>query len=146
MIEDLKSLSPDTLGMDKWTAIIDPLNDIRHTLLKRSLKSMGVQMTPERPDLMEIGTRYNHYMELRELFAEGAEILSRLSPQLKYDGDYTKQKLLEETVKLIDGRMELLGNYRDACYKIGRVVDALPVQKRLSDGEYHGPNIDKCAP
>ena len=99
----------------------------------------------ERPDLSHVGTRYEHYQELRELYAEGAEILRNLSPNLKFDKDYTKQKLFEEMVKLIDGRLELLGNYRDACFKIGRVVDAIPVTKRLTDGGHDGSSINQGA-
>jgi len=59
--------------------------------------------------LMDTGTRWAHYAELRELFACGIEILSHLT--IVSGADQTKLRDLEGAVRLIDTRMNLLSDY-----------------------------------
>ena len=64
---------------------------------------------PKRLDLKELGTRWEHYSELRELFAIGIEILKHLTVRSPSDRD--KQRKLESAVEMIDGRINLLADY-----------------------------------
>jgi len=66
-------------------------------------------MEPNKLDLLETGTRWEHYAELRELFAIGIEILKHLTIRNSHDSD--KQKKLENAVEMIDGRINLLADY-----------------------------------
>ena len=60
-------------------------------------------------DLMEKGTRYDHYVELREAFATGVEIIKNLSSQdVAMDA---KRKLLEGAIEAINGRLNALSKY-----------------------------------
>ena len=79
---------------------------------------------PQRLDLLEVGTRWAHYSELRELFSVGIEILKHLT--VKYSSDQERQKKLENAVELIDGRISLLSDYTsNTTYgsKLRQVVD-----------------------
>lgn len=100
-----------------------------------------------RPDPQELGTRYDHYVELRDLFAQGVEIIKGMRETWKSVGERTQQQQLESAVMLINKRLDLITGYDDGCYKLGRIIDALPVlhPKLLTEGD-HGPNIDKCSP
>jgi hypothetical protein len=64
---------------------------------------------PQRLDLLDVGTRWQHYAELRELFALGIEILKHL--HVKSSMDYDRQRKLEHAVEMIDGRLSLLSDY-----------------------------------
>jgi uncharacterized radical SAM superfamily protein len=59
--------------------------------------------------LLEVGTRWAHYAELRELFACGVEILSHLT--IVSGADQTKLRDLEGAVRLLDTRINLLADY-----------------------------------
>lgn len=62
-----------------------------------------------RLDLMERGTRWEHYAELRELFACGIEIIKHM--HLKSSGDDIKRLKLEGAVELLDARLNLLSDF-----------------------------------
>src|ERR1017187_7450277 len=68
-----------------------------------------IEDNTKRLDLMETGTRWQHYAELRELFACGIEIINRMS--LKSCGDAVKLKKLEGAVELLDARLNLLSDF-----------------------------------
>lgn len=60
-------------------------------------------------DLMETGTRYRHYSELREIFATGMEILKNLNVQTP--ADRTRIAKLGDAVEMIDGRINFLADF-----------------------------------
>lgn len=66
-----------------------------------------------KPDLRATGTRFEHYMELKEVFMEGVEILERRDP--KYLSDDEKEKLgkMRNAAELIGKRLEILANFED---------------------------------
>lgn len=80
----------------------------------------------ERLDLMETGTRYDHYMELRDVFTEGIEMLKQMSSMHKGVKEWEKQKTLEAAVRHIEGRIEYLADFQNQCYELGRTVDSIP--------------------
>jgi hypothetical protein len=60
-------------------------------------------------DLMEMGTRWQHYAELRELFACGIEVIKTMS--FKSSGDDVMRVKLEGAVELIDIRINRLSDF-----------------------------------
>ena len=61
--------------------------------------------------LDEIGSRFSHYSELREVFAEGIEILKNLRPEHKSASDVIKLAELKAAERLIAKRLEILSGY-----------------------------------
>jgi hypothetical protein len=62
-----------------------------------------------KPDLFEKGTRWEHYTELRDLFASGVEILKTL--KVKSRADQEKQSKLQHAVEMIEGRLNYITDY-----------------------------------
>jgi hypothetical protein len=69
----------------------------------------GAMEEPPRLGLQDVGTRWEHYSELRELFALGIEILKNLP--VKSSIDEHRRVKLEHAVEMIDGRLSLLSDY-----------------------------------
>jgi hypothetical protein len=65
-------------------------------------------------DLMETGTRYEHYLELRDAFATGIVILSNQSQYEEVVNQTTRAniKKLEGAVDLIESRVNFLSEYK----------------------------------
>jgi len=81
-------------------------------------------MEEPKMSLLEMGTRWSHYSELRELFACGVEILKNIT--IKSPTDRDKLKKLEGAVELIDGHINLLADFHfNTTYgsKLRGVVD-----------------------
>ena len=77
-----------------------------------------------RLSLQGIGTRWQHYSELRELFATGLEILNHL--HVKSASDQKKRIQLEGAVELLDARINLLSDFHfQTTYgsKLRQVID-----------------------
>ena len=62
-----------------------------------------------KPNLFEKGTRWDHYNELRDVFASGVEILNQL--KVKSLGDRKKQLQLQNAVEMIEGRINYITDY-----------------------------------
>jgi hypothetical protein len=78
-----------------------------------------------------VGTRFDHYNELREVFAEGIECL--ISAEKQYPSDANKAKLIElrAAEKMIVKRLEVLSGYeRKTVYNA-----VLPILLREIDRE-----------
>ena len=62
-----------------------------------------------KPNLFEMGTRWDHYNELRDLFASGVEVLKNL--KVKSRGDQDRQAKLQHAVEMIEGRLNYITDY-----------------------------------
>ena len=60
-------------------------------------------------NLLEMGTRWAHYAELRDLFTTGIEIINNMTT--KSSGDQLKRVKLEGAVELLDARINLLSDF-----------------------------------
>jgi hypothetical protein len=58
-----------------------------------------------------VGTRFQHYNELKELFMDGIEIVKNMQNHLVSDSDRERLKQMEAAVFLIEKRLELLAGY-----------------------------------
>ena len=59
-------------------------------------------------NLLGSGTRYQHYSELRDVFAVGIEILKNLTVKSSKDND--RRVKLEYAVEMIDSRLDFLSD------------------------------------
>jgi hypothetical protein len=62
-----------------------------------------------KPNLLEKGTRWDHYNELRDLFASGVEVLKTL--RVKSRSDQERQAKLEHAVEMIEGRLNFITDF-----------------------------------
>lgn len=108
-------------------------------------------MCPERKELMlgekpkilsldDVGTRYEHYQELRELFSDGVEVV-KTAMTYQPDNAVSKRRLesLQHAVNEIDHRIEVLSGYGEHANrwsKFGRELDSIKpnVTTLLSEG------------
>jgi len=76
-------------------------------------------------DLEEVGSRYSHYMELREAFAEGVQIMTNALEFHGSDSDRMRLKRLQHAVDAIDRRMEFLAEYDTHASQFSKLAHAL---------------------
>lgn len=79
-----------------------------------------------RLNLTETGTRYDHYMELKEVFMLGIEVIKGMRPGFASDIDKTTKVKLEHAVEVIDKRICYLSDFGDKATRysdLGRVID-----------------------
>lgn len=89
------------------------------------------------PDLMENGTRYQHYTELIDIFSLGIEVINNLGTH-KSDADEKSRVELEHAVNRIQKRMDVLSKYSAKQYALAKDVNSIPkppAQKLLPAGE-----------
>lgn len=65
----------------------------------------------KRYPLDETGSRFQHYSELREVFADGIEIMTNMRAEHRSAADVIKLAELKAAEKLIARRLELLSGY-----------------------------------
>jgi hypothetical protein len=65
----------------------------------------------EKLDLTELGSRYSHYMELRDAFAAGVEIMKNALEFHSSESDTKRMNNLQNAVTLINKRVEFLADY-----------------------------------
>lgn len=78
------------------------------------------------PDLMEQGTRYQHYMELIDIFNLGIEVLNNASTVQKSKTDDQTKTELEHAVKRIQSRMDVISKYSAKQYGLAAEINKLP--------------------
>jgi hypothetical protein len=61
--------------------------------------------------LDEVGSRFSHYSELREVFADGIEIMTNMRAEHRSAADVIKLAELRAAEKLIAKRLEVLSGY-----------------------------------
>ncbi len=67
-----------------------------------------------KPDLRELGTRFIHIMELKEVFLQGIDIIDQMS--MKSEGDRRTKAKLEIAVEMINKRLEYLSDFADLTH------------------------------
>lgn len=81
---------------------------------------------PKPKDLMELGTRYDHYVELRESWLEAIEDIKKIDDQNKSSSDYTILERLSIGVSLIEKRLDRLSQFDTKRFELKRQLDAIP--------------------
>lgn len=89
---------------------------------------------PAKLDLVEQGTRFDHYMELRDTFAEAVVALEN---SLKLEENLTTReniKKLKSAVDLIEGRVNFLSDFSKLTTRystLGQTLDAIAPNRPL---------------
>jgi hypothetical protein len=86
-------------------------------------------------NLEEVGRRYDHYMELKEVFLLGINVIDRMQPRYVSEADKTTKRELETAVKMIDKRLSYLTDYSTATSNysdLAREIDRIPVHRTPS--------------
>ena len=86
-------------------------------------------------DLNETVTRYDHYMELKEVFMTALDIIERRAPNLQTDGDKKMKAKLEPTIELIDRRIRFLADYDSKIFFTRREVEDAHRKLQLTGGK-----------
>ncbi len=73
----------------------------------------------KRINLQEKGTRYDHYMELRELFLDGIDVLTRMNQSFISEADKVVKTKLQHTVEMITRRIDNLSDFADKTANYG---------------------------
>ena len=73
--------------------------------------------------LQDVGTRYRHLTDLRDLWAEGVETLGSIKPAYKTESDTNLLKSLTTAVAMLDKQLEVLTGYSAAEFKMGREIN-----------------------
>ena len=68
-------------------------------------------MNNSRLNLYETGTRFEHYLELQELFLEAVQMLKDLNPAYRTDVDEAKITRLQNAADAVWGRISHLSDY-----------------------------------
>lgn len=82
------------------------LRGLMIAIREKEMDSVGRKL-----DLQELGTRYDHYMELKEVFMTGIEVIDGMIPAHRSEGDIATKKRLEAAVDAIDRRLLYLSDY-----------------------------------
>lgn len=98
-------------------------------------------MKDEKPkvlSLYDIGTRYEHYQELRGLFADGVEVITTA---MTYQPDNAvnkrRRESLQHAVNEIDHRLDVLSGYEEKAGRwsnFGRELDSIKPNVTVSEG------------
>lgn len=98
-------------------------------------------------NLMEMGTRYTHYMELKEVFLLGIDVIDRMNQSYVSDSDRKMRAELVTTVAMIEKRLAYLVSYSVEASQFsdfGREIDRIQPHKtpQLTTGS---PNVSSQA-
>lgn len=85
-------------------------------------------------NLLEIGTRYSHYMELKEVFLLGIDVIDRMNQSYVSDTDKKMKADLATTVGMIEKRLAYLVSYSTEASQysdFGREIDRIQPHRTL---------------
>ncbi len=82
-----------------------------------------------KPDLLGLGTRYAHIMELKEVFMQGVAIIDQMI--MKSEGDRRTKAKLEIAVEMINKRLDHLSDFNDKTH------DASPLAREVRAAGIH---------
>lgn len=94
-------------------------------------------MSNSRMNLYETGTRFEHYLELHELFLEAMQMLKDLNPAHKTDIDTAKITRFQNAADAIWGRISHLSDYvNETTYgsDLQKEIDAIGRNVKLLEG------------
>lgn len=87
----------------------------------------GEQMEPKEQSLTDIGTRYQHLVDLRDVWQEGIEAVSRRLPAHRTSGDEDLLKSLHVCISLINKQLGIMSGYDKKKFDLRREVNSIPL-------------------
>ena len=94
-------------------------------------------MSTPRLNLYEMGTRFEHYLELQELFLDAVQMLKGLNPAHRIESDDAKIIRLQNAADAIWQRISHLSDYvNDTTYgsAMQKEIDTIVQNKLLTEG------------
>jgi hypothetical protein len=82
-------------------------------------------LSVNKPSLTETGTRFDHYMELKEVFMEGVDVIDRMNPTYVSDNDRKLKSKLQSAVDMINRRLEFLSDFSKLTENYGDLAKAV---------------------
>ena len=105
------------------------------------MTALNINDAPKKPpSLDEMGSRYSHYAELRDIFADGVVVMNNALSYHKNAEDIKRRDSLQCAVNEINNRLDTLSGFESSTAYYGSVarqVNAIPVppmQKKLTEG------------
>ena len=105
------------------------------------MTALNINDAPQKPpSLDEMGSRYLHYCELRDVFADGVVVMNNALSYRKNAEDIKRRDSLQCAVNEINNRLDNLSGFESATAYYGlvaRQVNAIPVppmQKMITEG------------
>lgn len=83
-------------------------------------------------NLLDRGTRYDHYMELKEVFLLGIDVIDRMNSSYRSTTDIETKKKLTTAVEMIEKRLAYLTNYSTEVSQfsdLAREIDRIPIHR-----------------
>lgn len=106
-----------------------------------------IETATQKVSLDETGTRYDHYMELKETFMLGIEVINNMRPAYRSTGDELVKGKLEIAVEMIDKRLSYLAGLSiaehsgsDLDRELYKIEAERQARKKLLTGGSNGPN------
>jgi hypothetical protein len=106
------------------------------------MTALNLNELPKKPpSLDELGSRYSHYCELRDIFADGVVVMNNALNYHKNAEDLKRRDSLQCAVNEINNRLDNLSGFEGATAYYGslaREVNAIPVppmQKMITEGK-----------
>lgn len=97
---------------------------------------------PKIQTLEDIGTRYEFYMDLREIFADGVEILKNVLSVHPSETEKRRIESLQHAVDEIDNRLEVLAGFEVKMTRwglIAREIESVYQQKLITESSNEKP-------
>jgi hypothetical protein len=86
---------------------------------KMAMETVGNQ-------LADVGTRWQHLADMREIWANAVANLQRIQPGYRSVGDKKWEEKLSAAVELIDKQIDLMARYDMKKMMLAREIDAIP--------------------
>ena len=104
------------------------------------MTALNINEAPKnRRVLMRVGSRYSHYCELRDVFADGVVVMNNALTYHKNAEDIKRRDSLQCAVNEINNRLDNLSGFESATAYYGSVarqVNAIPVPPmQLTEGK-----------
>jgi hypothetical protein len=104
-----------------------------------NMTALNINDAPKKPpSLDEMGSRYSHYAELRDIFADGVVVMNNALSYHKNAEDIKRRDSLQCAVNEINNRLDTLSGFESATAYYGSVarqVNAIPVPPMLTEGK-----------
>jgi len=118
------------------------------------MTALNMNEAPKKPpSLDELGSRYSHYCELRDIFADGVVVMNNALSYHKNAEDLKRRDSLQCAVNEINNRLDNLSGFEgETAYygAIAREINAIPVppmQKQLKgETDAAQPRNEKSLP
>lgn len=103
---------------------------------KRKYVTEEERMAPEAQgnQLLDIGTRWKHLVDMREIWQCALANLEQIRPGYVTTGDKKLKEQLESAVFLIDRQINLMARYDLAKPALMRDINAIPPIPKVEDG------------